>query len=130
MKILSPRLHGYLDFVVVAAFALAPTLFGFMNSQVTMLCYALAGIHLSLTLLTDFPYGFIRKIIPMQIHGWIELVVAPSLIAMPRFLGFFAGETPNATMFFTVSGVVVFGVWLVTDYRGRERASSSVRRAA
>ncbi len=29
MKFINPRVHGYLDYALVALFALAPTLFGF-----------------------------------------------------------------------------------------------------
>ena len=129
MKILNSKLHGYLDFVVVLAFALAPTLLGFTN-QIAMLCYALAGVHLALTLFTNFPFGFASKIIPMKIHGWVELAVAPTLVAIPRVLGFFGGEA-TASAFFTIAGVVVFGVWLCTDYKNaRKSSSSTIRRAA
>lgn len=86
MKIISPTNHGYLDFVTVVIFLLAPTLFG-LNGLPAMLAYGLAVIHLALTLATDFPFGVI-KIIPFTLHGWIERLVGPSLVAVPFILGF------------------------------------------
>ncbi|MGH8471003.1 MAG: hypothetical protein ACREVJ_00745 [Gammaproteobacteria bacterium] len=56
MEILGPRVHGYLAFSVVATVS-----------------YALAAIHLVLTLLTAFPSGVV-KAIPFTVHGALELV--------------------------------------------------------
>ncbi|MGH9949019.1 MAG: hypothetical protein ACRD6X_17750 [Pyrinomonadaceae bacterium] len=112
MKILSPKLHGYLDYVVVAAFALAPTIFGFTGLPAT-LSYLLAVVHLSLTVLTAFPLGLV-KLVPFSIHGMIELVVSIALVLLPFVLGF-SGDAA-ARNFYIAAGVVVFVVWLITDY--------------
>lgn len=53
MKILNPRVHGYLDYLLVALFLLAPTLFG-MSSVPSMISYALAVVHLTETFLPRF----------------------------------------------------------------------------
>lgn len=116
MKILTPRVHGYLDFVVVVAFALAPSLFNFSSTPATV-SYALSGVHLVLTLITAFPFG-ILKLVPFTVHGAIELIVTVALIAMPWLLGF-ASETP-ARNFYVGAAVVIFLVWLTTDYKGAE----------
>jgi hypothetical protein len=115
MKILSIRVHGVLDFVVVVLFALAPTVLQLSGVPAT-LSYSLAGVHLLVTLLTDFPVGAL-KIIPFPIHGWIELVVAPTLVACPWVLGFSSDQT--ATVFYIVFGGIVFLTWLITDYKAR-----------
>lgn len=114
MKILSPRVHGYLDFVVVAAFALAPTLFNF-SATPKNISYALAAVHLLLTLTTAFPFG-VLKLIPFTVHGAIELIVVIALVAIPWIFGF-AGEMA-ARNFYVGSAVVIFLVWLTTDYKG------------
>lgn len=114
MKILSPRVHGYLDFLVVAVFLLAPALFGLTGAPATI-SYALAAIHLVLTLLTAFPFGIV-KVIPFTVHGALELVTAIALVALPWLLGFSA-ELP-ARNFYVGAGFVIFVVWLITDYRG------------
>jgi hypothetical protein len=113
MKILTPKVHGVLDYVVVAVFLIAPHLFGFSGGA-ALLSYAVAAVHLALTVATDFPLGAFR-LIPLTIHGWIELAVAPTLAAVPFILGFGPG-TP-ARYFFVAAGGVVFATWLVTDYR-------------
>ena len=112
MKILSPKIHGYLDYVVVIAFLAAPTLFG-LSGIPAVISYALSIIHLMVTLLTDFPLG-IAKAIPMKLHSTIELLVSFTLMALPWLLGF-ASVIP-ARNFYIAAGVVIFITWLVTDY--------------
>jgi hypothetical protein len=119
MKILSARVHGFLDFVVVALFALAPTALHLTGMPAT-LSYLLAGVHLLITLLTNFPAG-IFKFIPFWIHGWIELIVAPTLVICPWVLGFSGDQT--AMIFFIAAGFAVFLVWLLTDYNGVKHAN-------
>ncbi|TAK19079.1 MAG: hypothetical protein EPO40_35300 [Myxococcaceae bacterium] len=113
MKLLSPRVHGYLDLVVIAAFALAPTLLGF-GSRAASLCYVLAALHATLTVLTAFPMGLL-KMIPFPVHGALEAVMAPLLVATPWLVGF-SGVGP-ARSFYIASGMVLGAVWLLTDYR-------------
>ncbi len=111
MKILSPKIHGYLDFLTVIIFALAPTLFGF-NGLPATISYVLAVVHLLLTLATAFPLGIV-KIVPLLVHGGIELVVAIVLVILPFILGF----TEAARNFFVGIGIVIFIVWLISDCR-------------
>lgn len=113
MKILSPRVHGYIDYAVAALFLLAPSLFGFSGLPET-LCYILGAVHVGMTLLTAYPLGA-AKIIPFPVHGALEAVVAVFLVAAPWLFSF--DEAAAAKNFFIVSGVAVALVWLVTDYR-------------
>lgn len=115
MKILSPKMHGILDYAVVLVFLAAPALLG-MTGIAAVLSYVLAGVHLALTLLTDFPMGVVR-LIPLTIHGWIELLVGPALIAAPWPLGFAA----HARVFYVAAGVAILVVWRATDYRANLR---------
>lgn len=117
MKILTPRMHGYLDYLVVLTFAAAPTLFGFsvIPSRVS---YALAVVHLLLTIFTAFPLG-LMKLIPFTIHGALELIVSVTLVVLPFALGF-AGE-PAARNFYIGAGVVIFIVWLTTKLQRLQR---------
>lgn len=116
MKILSPKVHGYLDYVVVIAFALAPTIFGLTGLAATI-AYILAFVHLALTLLTAFPLGVV-SLIPFTIHGLIELIVSISLVALPFIAGF--SDVPIARNFYIAAGIVVFVVWLITNYKAAE----------
>ncbi|GJL72660.1 MAG: hypothetical protein NMNS01_18590 [Nitrosomonas sp.] len=116
MKVVSPRTHGYFDFLTVVIFLLAPTLLG-LSELPAMLAYALAGVHLIVTLASDFPFGVI-KFIPFTIHGWIEHLVGPSLIALPFIFGF--ADEEAARNFYVAMGLVVIGLGLLTDYKGVE----------
>jgi hypothetical protein len=113
MKILSPFVHGILDFVVVIAFALAPTVLQFAGTPRT-LCYVLAVVHAAMTLITAFPLGAL-KIIPFPVHGLIELVAAVFIILAPWILGFTDGL--DAKRFYVAAGIVILVVVLLTDYK-------------
>lgn len=116
MKLISPRIHGYLDIVTVLLFLLAPTLFG-LNQLPALLAYSLAVVHLIVTLTSDFPFGII-KIIPFPIHGWIERIVGPTLVAIPFILDFSSDEI--ARNFYIAAGIVIIAVGLLTDYRNNK----------
>ncbi len=111
MKVLSPMLHGYIDFLTVVIFAVAPTVFGF-DGLPAYIAYALAVIHLVLTLTTAFPKGVVG-VVPFAVHGLIEIVVAIVLVILP----FVFGWTDAPRNFFIGIGIVIFLVWLLSDYR-------------
>lgn len=113
MKILSPRIHGYLDYVLVALFLLAPTLFGFAGVAAT-LCYVMAAVQAGMSLLTAYPLG-IAKIVPFPVHGALEAAVTVFLFASPWVFNF--SYVDAARNFFIASGVLLALVWMVTDYR-------------
>lgn len=123
MKVISPRIHGLLDYSTVLLFALAPTIFGFEGTYATV-CYLLAAGYLVITLLTDFPLG-IAHLIPFPVHGGLELVSGLVFLASPFLFGF-NDENETARNFFMIMGGVFLGVWLLTDWR----AQTSARNAA
>ena len=112
MNLTSAKIHGYLDYLVVLVFLCAPTLLH-LSIRPAVISYSLAGIHLLLTLLTDFPPG-VLKIVPLKWHGIIELIVGPVLIVLPFFIGF--GPEPAAQYFYIVIGIVILIAWFLTDY--------------
>lgn len=112
MKPLTPRLHGLLDYVTVVAFALAPSVLGLAGLPRTI-SYLLAVVHLLLTLVTRFPLGVLR-LVPLKLHGGIELVVSIVLILLPWILGFSA--SPVAKWFYVGAGVVILCVWFLSRY--------------
>jgi hypothetical protein len=123
MKILSPRVHGYLDYGVVALFLLAPTIFGFAGVAASI-CYILAAVQAGMTLLTAFPMG-IAKIIPFTVHGALEVGVSLFLLASPWLFGF--DYVPAARNFFIASAVALGLVWVATDYRAAQGYSAATR---
>lgn len=120
MKVITPRTHGYLDFLTVVIFLLAPTLLE-LSGLPAIIAYSLAVVHLIVTLISDFPFGVV-KLIPFTIHGWIERLVGPMLIAVPFIFGF-ANEAV-ARNFYVAMGIVIIGVGLLTNYQGVVRHKS------
>jgi hypothetical protein len=113
MKIFSPRVHGYLDYFVVIAFLFAPMLFNFSGIP-AKISYAIAGVHLLVTISTDFPLGLI-KVISFKLHSTIEFIVPFILIVLPWLLGF--ASISSARNFYLAAGITIFIVWLITDYK-------------
>ncbi len=118
MKFLSPKIHGYLDYAVTLLLAIAPTLFDF-NREASAISWTLAVVYLALSLVTAYPLG-IFKAIPFSIHGSIELIISPLLVATPWIVGF--TDHSNSRNFFIVAGVALFFVWLTTDYKAADIA--------
>jgi len=90
-----------------------------LTGTAALLSYVLAAVHLGLTLLTDFPMGVV-KVIPLPLHGWIELAVGPALLAAPWILGF----TAQARIFYMAAGATIFITWCATDYGSISRPTS------
>jgi hypothetical protein len=115
-RVLNPRIHGFIDYAIVALLALAPTLFDFSGTPAT-LCYVLAVAQLGMSLLTAYPLGA-AKVIPFPIHGGIELAVGILALVSPWLFGF--SDVTSARNFFLVAGVSVALVWALTNYRAAE----------
>lgn len=119
MKFINSRLHGILDYVVVAFLLLSPSIFN-LPELTALFTYVLGGIHLGLTLFTNFEAGVI-KIIPLKIHGMIELIVSIALIGVAFYFG--SREGSLARNFYIAFGAAVFFTWLGTDYTTAETSS-------
>lgn len=113
MKIISPRIHGILDYLTVLTLLLAPTIYVFTRTPWTV-AYVLAASYLVISLLTDYPLAW-KRVIPFSIHGLIELVSVPVLFGLPWLLGF--NEDYAARNFFIALAVITLFVWLLTDFK-------------
>jgi hypothetical protein len=112
MKFISPKIHGIIDILFVIFLLISPTLFGFTEPTVKF-TYALATIHLLLTLLTVYDVGLF-KVIPIQLHGIIESLVGIILIILAYTL--FRNDV-TGKLFYDLFGTVVLLTWLFSDYR-------------
>ena len=110
MRLIPPAVHRLLDFALALAFALAPTLFHLVGRTAT-LAYALAVVHLLVTLATHFP-GRARYPVPFRSHGIIELLVGLALVAVPPIRHW----THGARIFFPAIGAVILIVWALSRY--------------
>jgi hypothetical protein len=115
MNLLSAKAHGVIDYLLVVAFLLAPSLLGFDGVPATT-ARVLAVVHLLLTVTTRFPLGLV-SLVPFPLHGILEFFVGVLLLAMPWILGF--NDVATAKSFYVGVGAGVLLVFLVTDYTSR-----------
>lgn len=113
MKILSPTLHGYVDYVYGALLLLAPTFFDFGGTPATI-CYVAGSLQIALSLVTRYPLGAV-KWLSFPSHGAYELAVAIVLAASPWIFNFAGLEVPRNVL--VVAGLALLAVWATTDYR-------------
>ena len=111
MKILNSSIHGIVDYLVVIFLVLSPSIFA-LSETGAQYCYILAGVHLGLTILTNFKYGII-KVIPFPVHGIIEYIVGAALIISPFILNY---DGVDKT-FYIGFGIAVLVTALVTNYK-------------
>jgi len=110
MKIISSEIHAALDYLTVIIFALAPMVIG-LTGTAAIISYALAVVHLSMTLVTDMPFSLV-KIVPIKLHALVEFTVGPVLV-----IGGLLLELPTpARTFFVAMGIIIFAVWLLSSY--------------
>jgi hypothetical protein len=119
---LNERIHGTLDYVTVV-FLIGTGLSGFFSPYFSHLMIALAVIHLLLTVFTDFSVGLV-KLVPLEIHGYVELAVSIGLIPAP-FLLHYATEAP-AKVFTWVFAAILCGLFILTNYRPTTATSSTL----
>jgi len=111
MKPISLTIHGAIDYLSALIFAVAPAVVG-LSGWPAALSYTLAGVHLLMTLLTDFPAGVI-KVIPIVLHQWVERIVGPVLV----ILAFVFMTETHARAFFVAMGIIIFADERLTAYR-------------
>lgn len=111
-EIIAPKAHAIIDYLVVVFLLLSPKLFG-LTGYVALFTYALAGIHLLFTILTDYHGGLI-KVIDFSLHGKIEFIVSEVLIILAYT---FFDHDAAAKMFYQAFGAALLMIWLLTHYK-------------
>ncbi len=111
MKIINPKLHGLLDYVLVLLLWFSPVFFNF-NDFAETFTYTLGGAYLLLTLLTDFKMGAL-KLIPLNLHGLIEFGISILLVILAYTL--FKNDEA-VKLFYVAMGLTVFLIALLSDY--------------
>jgi hypothetical protein len=112
--------------VSVIGLIAAPILLG-MSGLPAIVSYALAAVHLVVTLSTKFPDTG-HKPLSLRNHGIIELVVGIVLIVLPWITNW----TGVARTYYVVIGVILLIIWALSNYGrqyGAERAQKARERA-
>ncbi|MCX2573515.1 hypothetical protein [Pedobacter sandarakinus] len=111
MKILSPKSHAVLDYIIVMLLLISPDLFG-LSPVASTLAYILGVVHFLLTITTNFSGG-IFKIINLRLHGLIELVV--SIVLLILAFTIFKGNLVDE-IFYATASLLILIVFMITDY--------------
>ncbi|MCX2431778.1 hypothetical protein [Pedobacter sp. GR22-10] len=112
MKIISPKFHAVLDYMLVMLLLISPDLFGLSETGST-LSYTLGIVQFLLTICTNFSGG-IFKIISLKLHGLLELVVSIILIILAFTV--FKGNVVDE-MFYACLGLLILIIFTITDYK-------------
>ncbi|TWR29688.1 hypothetical protein FPZ43_07450 [Mucilaginibacter pallidiroseus] len=111
MKLIGPKLHGIIDYIMIVFLFAAPTLYT-MPTHSMPLVYSIATAFLLLTVLTNYSFG-VFKSIPLRVHGIIELVLSIVLIILA--FTFFKYDD-RARPFYLSFGVFLFIIAIFSDY--------------
>jgi hypothetical protein len=112
MRVMTPQAHGMFDLYIIAMLYLAPVLWG-MSGEPRMILWSLCLIHLVVVGISKFSYGLV-KLLPMPIHGFLELLVGLFLVACPYLFGF--SDLNNERHFFNGAAFGLLVLWFLTDY--------------
>jgi len=114
LPLIGPRLHGWLDDVVVLVYLLGAF---FLHLRGAALAVALggAGFHFLLTRFTDYPQGTF-KVIPFRVHAFLELGEGLAVIvATSRVV---PAHGSAASVFLLFMGVAQLGAFSFSNYDG------------
>jgi hypothetical protein len=116
MKVLSPTVHGVLDYGLALLFLLLPRVLDF-PPPAAMASYVIGAVYIVASLITRYPLGLV-KLLPFPVHGVIESIMALSWIVLPWLMGF--AEHTASRNFFVGAGIALLGVVALTNYRAAE----------
>jgi hypothetical protein len=100
------------DIYIICLLFMAPILWG-MTGEPRMILWSLCAIHFLVVCITKFSYGVV-KLLPMQVHGFLELLVGLSLPFLPYAFNF--ADRPNERHFFIGASFLLLIFWFLTDY--------------
>jgi len=109
--LIGPRLHGWLDDLVVLTYVAGALLLGLSGAALAVALGG-AGVHFTLTRFTDYPQGT-WKVIPFRRHALIELVEGLLVLAATPLLG---GLTWPARLFLLLMGASQLVAFAFSDY--------------
>lgn len=114
-SLISPRVHGVIDYVFVVALLVGPYAAGFAGSPRGDLA-TIAGSVFTVAVFTKYPPALF-KTIPFPAHGIIDVLFGILLIALPWLRAF--AEVHPARNFSVGMGAFVLLVVLLTDFSGQ-----------
>ena len=118
---ISPRVHGIMDYLIGLVLLLAPNLLGFaeVGGPAVGIPRVLGVIILLQALITDWPVAVARAL-PLRAHLMLDYLLGAFLAASPFLFGF-NDEEPNAWVPHVLVGLLILGQAALTRQRA-ERA--------
>lgn len=105
MKIVSPRLHGVMDYAAAGALLVLPRKMGFSKPTTNLMTGAGAAV-LGMSLLTRYPLGLVR-ILPMPVHLALDAALDGLLIREGNRIGKKEPQARTAIMGLAISGALL-----------------------
>ncbi len=126
-KVIKPKAHAVIDYLVAGSFFIAARILSRRNKRAAISSLICGGATAVNSALTDYPGG-IRKSLSFQTHGKLDAALAALTATMPRLMGF--GED-SESKFFTMQSMIETAVIAATDFDYYEDpASDQLRRHA
>lgn len=115
LRFLPSSVHGVVDYVVGIALLLAPMLFGFehVGGPAVWVPRVLGILVLGQSVMTDYELSLV-KMIPFQMHLWMDTLVGVVLIVSPWAFGS-SSQGTNAWLPHVVVGVAEVMVVLISQ---------------
>jgi hypothetical protein len=125
---LSLTAHAMIEPVMAILVIVSPWLFGFSDVSDAKTLAIIVGIVMLLTgAMTRWRYSVV-KLIPLEMHFFMDVAIAALLIASPWLFGF--DGSGGATRFFVIAGVLELGAALGTRWEPDAAASPADARTA
>src|ERR1044071_1491093 len=111
--ILSPVVHGVLDYPLAPVVICLPPFLSFASTAARWIAFAFGLGAAVLAVGTAWPTGIVR-IIPPLLHGYADITVTVALIVLPFIVGF--SDHTTALVFYLVVGVGGLAATLATRF--------------
>lgn len=118
-------LHAAAEPFLVALLIAAPFLFGFSDQSAPTALAIIAGLVILVVAMSTKWKLSLVKVIPVDVHAILDLVLGAFLVASPFIFGF--SDVGEATAFFIVFGVLEILGTIGTAWRGGVAAPTRQR---
>lgn len=125
-RIISPKAHAILDYVMVGTFFATAGWFWRRNKRAAIGSALCGGAQLAVSLLTAYPGG-VRKVIHYPLRHEIDLGIAAMVATMPEFLAF---KDEPQRKFFVAQGALITAVNELAQIPEPRRRAKERARAA
>jgi hypothetical protein len=120
-KVISPRNHAIIDYVMAGAFfAMVPVLWK-RKRRAAIAALACGAVETTTSMLTDYPGG-VAKAISFRTHGRMDAGLSGVITSLPNMMAF-SNEWP--AIFFRSQGLAMAAVTGMTEFESEPREERS-----